>query len=252
MAVIHRDEYVRDIFDEAIKNDQPVRVNRDMRMMELAEDGSYVKLWVSSAMNSDVNMMWHPKELHQEILDNIGYPPPTATLTMGDKTLMLDCMNLCWEHTMDWQSDALNYLMENDGYEVVFSHFHAPDLQEHMFIRDMKKGRPNCSPAEYEEIMQTVYKQADRYIGKFLHFLDEGWTILLVSDHAQVCPTWGIRGCRGYRAEYSADGRTGLYCVTKKMKMVKPFLMNQCLVINCRGLTGPKPKQWPTVKCIFI
>ncbi len=194
MAVIHRDEYVRDIFDEAIKNDQPVRVNRDMRMMELAEDGSYVKLWVSSAMNSDVNMMWHPKELHQEILDNIGYPPPTATLTMGDKTLMLDCMNLCWEHTMDWQSDALNYLMENDGYEVVFSHFHAPDLQEHMFIRDMKKGRPNCSPAEYEEIMQTVYKQADRYIGKFLHFLDEGWTILLVSDHAQVCPTWGIRG----------------------------------------------------------
>ena len=194
MVVIHANEYVRDVVDEAIKNDEPVVANRDIRVMELKEDGSYVKMWISSAMKSDVDTMWHPKELHQEILDNIGFPPPTATLTMGDKTLMLDCMNVCWEHTMDWQSDALNYLMENKGYEVVFSHFHAPDLQDHMFIRDMKKGRPNCSPAEYENIMQTVYKQADRYIGKFLHFIDEGWTILLVSDHAQVCPTWGIRG----------------------------------------------------------
>lgn len=33
-----------------------------------------------------------------------------------------------------------------------------------------------------------MYKQSDRYIGEFIHLLDEGWTILLVSDHAQVCP----------------------------------------------------------------
>lgn len=194
MAVIHKGAYQRDIVDEAIKNDEPVKANRDIRVMELSEDGLYVKLWISAAMKIDVNMMWHPKELHQEILDHIGYPPPTATLTMGDKVLFKDCMNLCWEHTMDWQSDAMNYLMEHHGYEVVFSHFHAPDLQEHMFIRDMKKGRPNCTSEEYEDIMQCVYKQADRYIGKFLHFLDEGWTIMVVSDHAQVCPTWGIRG----------------------------------------------------------
>lgn len=95
---------------------------------------------------------------------------------------------------MEWQSDALLYLMQNKGYEVVFSHFHAPDLQKHMFIREMKKGRPNTPPEVYENIMQHVYTQIDRYIGRFLPLIDQGWTILVVSDHAQVCPTWGIRG----------------------------------------------------------
>ena len=106
----------------------------------------------------------------------------------------MKCMHACWEHSLEWQSDSLLYLMQNKGYEVVFSHFHAPDLQKHMFIREMKKGRPNTPPEVYENIMQHVYTQIDRYIGKFLPLLDQGWTIMVVSDHAQVCPTWGIRG----------------------------------------------------------
>lgn len=28
----------------------------------------------------------------------------------------------------------------------------------------------------------------DEYIGEFLHLLDEGWTILLFSDHSLICP----------------------------------------------------------------
>ena len=27
-------------------------------------------------------------------------------------------------------------------------------------------------------------------MGKFLHLLDEGWTLLLFSDHGQVCPKY--------------------------------------------------------------
>ena len=27
-----------------------------------------------------------------------------------------------------------------------------------------------------------------------MHFLDEGWTLMVVSDHAQVCPKYGLRG----------------------------------------------------------
>ena len=37
-------------------------------------------------------------------------------------------------------------------------------------------------------MLKRVYVQTDRYIGRFLEQLDKGWTIVIVSDHAQVCP----------------------------------------------------------------
>lgn len=42
--------------------------------------------------------------------------------------------------------------------------------------------------------MQDVYTQIDRYVGRFVHLLDDGWTLIITSDHAQVCPTYGLRG----------------------------------------------------------
>ena len=34
--------------------------------------------------------------------------------------------------------------------------------------------------------MEDIYIQADYYLGKFLHLLDEGWTIAIFSDHGLV------------------------------------------------------------------
>lgn len=196
MAVIENGEYLRDFVDEGIKRDDPIMCNRDLRVLEIAEDGTFVKMWVSASMDMAMNKMWHPQSLHQEILDNVGFPPPTSTLGGGDKQLISNCMHECWEHTLDWQSAALNYLIENNGYEVIFSHFHSPDLQKHMFIREMKSARPaqGTTPEDYEKFMQDVYTQIDRYVGRFMHLLDKDWTLIITSDHAQVCPTYGVRG----------------------------------------------------------
>jgi len=194
MVTIQNREYVRDIVDDCIKGDDMIKATRDMRVLEIAEDGSKVRMWISASMNIAADMMWSPKSLYKEIVDNVGYPSPCSTLGFGDFELIYDCMHQCWEHVADFQADSLNYLMENDGYDVVFSHFHAPDLQKHMFIRNLQKGTENTTAEQYEFIMQEIYKQTDRYLGKFLHFLDEGWTLMVVSDHAQVCPKYGLRG----------------------------------------------------------
>lgn len=194
LYVLKKDEFKRNVIDEAIRHDNRILALRDIKVLELDEDGSNVKLWISPAMDISMNRMWHPKSLYEKIVDNIGYPPPTARMTVGDKDLFNKCMHPCWDHTTDWQGQSLMYLIETEGYDVVFSHFHAPDLQDHMFIRDMKKGRPNCTPEEYELMMQSVYTQADCYVGYFMPLLKQDWTIMLVSDHAQVCPTYGIRG----------------------------------------------------------
>ena len=42
--------------------------------------------------------------------------------------------------------------------------------------------------SDFQKFMEDVYIQADYYVGKFIHLLDEGWALTLMSDHAQVCP----------------------------------------------------------------
>ena len=68
-------------------------------------------------------------------------------------------------------------------------------MQEHRFIRFMSEGdkgykeKYGAKDVEmYQKFMNDVYDQTDRYLGRFVHLLDEGWTIIITSDHAQVCP----------------------------------------------------------------
>ena len=84
---------------------------------------------------------------------------------------------------------CLLYTSENEDVEVIFSHFHAIDLQMHMIVRYMSdKGENKLPPEEFQKFAEDIYKQTDYYVGKFIHLLDEGWTLTLMSDHAQVCP----------------------------------------------------------------
>lgn len=51
MVTIKNREYVRDIVDDCVKDDDIIQASRDMRVLEIAEDGSKVRMWVSASMN---------------------------------------------------------------------------------------------------------------------------------------------------------------------------------------------------------
>ena len=179
----------REILDEAIVGDKKYRVNRSLKVLELAEDGSKLSMYISPAMDIDNDSVYSPKRLYQEIVENVGYPTPTSNVGCQSKTLITDCMLDMWYGNADWQVKALHHLIESEDLDVIFSHFHAVDLQEHMFIKHLAEKEFNRLPHEaYEKFMEDIYVQTDYYLGKFLHFLDEGWTIMIFSDHAQVAP----------------------------------------------------------------
>ena len=189
LAVLPHDVFVRDVIDEGVKNEQKYVCNRNMRVIELHADGDYVKLWISAAMDTADDKVFWPKSLYQEVTAHCGYPQPTSMLGGADYTLISKCMGANWEASCDWQARSLNYLLANGGYDVIFSHLHNIDLQSHMIVKFMKdKGRSKLSETEYAKLLEAVYMQTDRYLGKFLHCLDEGWTIFILSDHAAVCP----------------------------------------------------------------
>ena len=191
LVVLEKNVFTPYVFDEALVDDAAIKVFRNMRVLELTEDGNHLKIWFSKAMDINNDDLWSPKSLYKEVTSQVGYPHPFSFMGGSDKVLIKDCTGANWWATGKWQADAIKYLIANKGVEVVFSHYHNVDLQGHMIVKYLKeKGLPGqkLTEPEYIELFDFVYAQADDYIGEFLPLLDEGWTILLVSDHGQVCP----------------------------------------------------------------
>lgn len=187
IVTLYVDDFTTDILDEAIKNDQRYDVVRNMVLLSLEEDGSDFYLYVSPATDIHCDSLWHPKSLYKDVAENIGYPTQICSMGNRDKSLIEHCNFPTWKAHGKWQADAINYLIDKEDYDVVFSHWHFIDTMGHVFFKDMK-GTDHISPEEYDELAEEVYQIADDYIGEFLHLIDEGWTIVMVSDHAQVCP----------------------------------------------------------------
>lgn len=191
------------IHDEAIRDEEHYDVIRNMRLLKLNEDGSELKMWISAANNIHDDSIFHPKSLYKDIVENVGYPQPGTMISEHELDLVTDCRLANWYLAADWQADCLHYLIDNEKMDVVFSHFHNVDLEMHKvvhFLTDKKdsklpyfineKGHSKHPSEVYQKMVEDIYVQTDYYIGKFVHLLDEGWTVLLVSDHAQGCPLY--------------------------------------------------------------
>lgn len=183
-----------DVIDESIKGDNRYTVTRNLKVLNLAKDGSQLSIYVSAAMDIHNDSVFHPKRLFKEICDNIGFPPPSVFVGRQDPVLITDCMLKSWDHNAEWQAKSLLYLIEHEKLDCVFSHYHAVDCQSHIFIKHLADKPFNRLPHEaYEKFMEDIYIQTDYYLGHFLHLLDEGWTVIICSDHAQVAPKHDIQ-----------------------------------------------------------
>ncbi|MBQ2994740.1 MAG: alkaline phosphatase family protein, partial [Peptococcaceae bacterium] len=149
--------------------------------------GSSVKLYVSAAMDIHNDKFYHPHELYTMLNENAGYCPPTAAIHIQDMDLH-NAQFDCWDHVIDWYVKGLHYMMDEAGFEVIFSHMHNVDMCDHTFISHLAdKGANKYDVAVYEQWLRELYVQTDRYIGEFLKYIDEGWSIIITSDHGLSC-----------------------------------------------------------------
>lgn len=189
LAVLKEDVFTEHVYDTITRKSGVCQVFRNMRLLELAEDGSYVRLWASKAIDCEDDSVWYPKELFQEIKERFGPPHPTGQMGSHDRDLIMKCVHEQWARSADWQADCLQYMMDEKGVDVIFSHYHGPDLQGHNYMKYLKQRDTSVySEAEVRQFAEATYALTDHYIGRFLPYLDQGWTILVFSDHALVCP----------------------------------------------------------------
>mgnify|MGYP000054571017 CR=1 FL=1 len=191
IAVIYEGKFTNQILDDVVKPDgSKLPSARAIKALEIDPEGKTVRMFITRAMSTEnMRSVCQPQSLYDEFVKVAGYPAPQCNSGTHDREIVVDCMIDVWRQAGDYQAKCLNHCMNDLGYEVVFSHFHVIDLVEHNFIRFMSDKGLNVNPEEeYDLFMQENYKVADEYIGKYLHLLDEGWTVFIVSDHAQVCP----------------------------------------------------------------
>ena len=192
LAAMNYHEFSPVVLDEVIKEDgTKIMCARSFGYVYHNEDFTTIDMWVSRAFDINDDAVWHPKSLHKEIVENVGYTSTSSGLG-GKNTYFSEHLMLpTWEIYNNWQADCLNYFIKNDRFDVIFIHLHNVDgighniwpHGEHNVHTDDKDIEKN------KELMIETYRQTDRYLAQFLYLLDEGWTIIVTSDHGLICDT---------------------------------------------------------------
>lgn len=184
-AIIPKGEMITGVVDYATKKEVTKPCCRSYKILELSPDGRELRLWISNALDTTNNMLWHPLELHEKVVQKAGHIPPVSLIGGEDSELVDKIFEPSWDIYSQWQADCLNYLLDQEGYDVIFSHLHNVDCAGHQIWHLGKTLEPWKYTDEkvYQELMERFYIQTDRYLERFLHYLDKGYTIFILSDH---------------------------------------------------------------------
>jgi predicted AlkP superfamily phosphohydrolase/phosphomutase len=184
-VTIPKGEMISGVIDNATKKENTRPSCRSYKILELSPDGSTLRLWISNALDTTNKMLWHPASLYDELVKGAGNIPPVSLIGGEDSELVDQIFEPSWDIYSQWQADSLEYLIDNKKYDVVFSHLHNIDCAGHQIWHLAKTLEPwnHTDEKTYQELIERFYIQTDKYLGRFLHYLDEGYTIFIVSDH---------------------------------------------------------------------
>lgn len=189
LCVLKGEEMVTDVLDENLDHGKKTMATRSYKLLELAPDGAKVRMWMSTAFKVDCDDRWSPKSIYKEVIENCGYVPPFTQMGGTCLEFAQKILTPSWEQNAMWQSRAINYLIKEKDLDVVFSHHHFIDHSAHQFW-NYAFQKPNAEPeVEFQKQIDRTYEVADEYIGSYLHLLDEGWTIIVTSDHGEQIHT---------------------------------------------------------------
>ncbi|MBP1761145.1 MAG: hypothetical protein H6Q64_687, partial [Firmicutes bacterium] len=179
---------VSGIIDDVTKKEITKPACRSMKILELDPAGNKVRLWISNALDISNDQLWHPKTLFNEIVENVGVVPPVSLIGGEDAELVREIFEPSWVLYNKWQADCMNYCIKEKEYEVVFSHLHNIDCAGHQLWHLAKTLTPwdHTDEKTYQGFIEKFYLQTDDYIGEFLHLLDDGWTVFVLSDHGLI------------------------------------------------------------------
>lgn len=190
--VIRDGEFHPTVVSDVIKDDNRFAVTRYFTIVKIAPDGNSIVFSVGEALDittDEKQKIWAPHSLYQQTVDIAGYIPHTTQCAGNYPELISRRILPIWDYFQKWQAKALLGLIKENGYEVVFTHNHSCDHLGHACWRWAKsRERFGWNDEKvYQGFIEELYQQVDTYVGEFLPLIDEGWAIIVTSDHGLLC-----------------------------------------------------------------
>ncbi len=151
------------------------------------EEGKYDRVaYYHSKKDTEPIVVLKEGEYVSDVVDEFVYKEEKA---LGNRNMLLTSISEDGNEVHLWMSKAFDI-----AHDTLF---HPRSIYKqvvencgHMFWY-YGKNRPIMNKMEeegYQKAIEEVYLQTDRYLGRFLHYLDEGWTITIFSDHCLLTP----------------------------------------------------------------
>ncbi len=183
LAVMKEKEIALNVIDLVNVEGRGVQSNRSFKCLEIAPDGTKVRLYMGTAFDMANDERWSPKSMKQIITSEAGPVPAFSQMGGINYEFCKELLNPFWEINAKWESQAIHAAIRQYDLDAVFSHTHFIDHQAHQYWNYACQKSEAPDESLYQELIEKVYRFADEYIGSYLHFLDEGWTLFVVSDH---------------------------------------------------------------------
>lgn len=156
-----------------------------------------------------------PEGLDHRLVEVCGpfYDWPSIDPTLGPAELATFASDM--QYQGEWQVKAARYLLEHDGWDLHFSHWHLFDHINHPTVNQADPDGPDYDPERAAWMMacqRRIYEVADAVLGQFLELAGDDTIVCVTSDHGMApAHRWGDLPAR--LAErgllvYQADGRT--------------------------------------------
>ena len=155
------------------------------KLMELAADGSRLKLYRTQATYTDG--FTRPEELAGELVEHFGpyqehasMLPYTAGMADFD-TALEEC-----EYQGMWFAEVARYMLRERGCSFFICHWHLFDYLNHIHLGDVDPVCPGYATERaerYVDYFRRAYQVGDRILGRLWEDADEQTYVGVVSDH---------------------------------------------------------------------
>ena len=173
------------IYDYYIKGEEEHKVGYKINLCDIAADGSSAIVYFSHVSDLDNLDYFYPQEMGRKLYDAIGPYMQFASVDIrGDHKendrLVLETYA---QHGCEWFADAAHWLFkEYPDWQLFYVHIHSIDNFQHWFVNETVPGT-NPEHAYYQELIDKVYTENDKFIGEMMKYLDEDTSIIVTSDH---------------------------------------------------------------------
>jgi hypothetical protein len=106
LFVLDEDVYTPNCPDTIVKKGVEYNIVRNFRLLEIAEDGTYVRMWAGNASDSDNSDCWYPRWTFDKIKAACGPPSASSMSACQDPDLIIKCSGEQWNQCAQWQADA--------------------------------------------------------------------------------------------------------------------------------------------------